>query len=132
MCKRDLIDLIMINQAEAAETVVLHGDLHHGNILSAERQPWLAIDPKGVTGEPAYETGALLRNPYPDLLQAPEPERILSRRADQLAGQLDFDRQRIVAWALAQCVLAGWFQFEDHGSGWEWWMSCAEYIARLE
>ncbi len=38
------------------------GDLHHENILAAERAPWLAIDPKGVIGEPAYEMGALLRN----------------------------------------------------------------------
>src|SRR5713101_9176579 len=44
------------------EQVLLHGDLHHENILAAERAPWLAIDPKGVVGEPAYETGALLRN----------------------------------------------------------------------
>ncbi|MCG2718424.1 MAG: aminoglycoside phosphotransferase family protein, partial [Nanoarchaeota archaeon] len=33
------------------ERVLLHGDLHHWNILSAKRQPWLALDPKGVTGE---------------------------------------------------------------------------------
>src|SRR5262249_34292324 len=49
--------------ASMAEPVLLHGDLHHDNILAAQRQPWLAIDPKGLIGEPAYETGALLRNP---------------------------------------------------------------------
>ena len=45
------------------ERVLLHGDLHHWNILSASRQPWLALDPKGVIGEREYDVGALLRNP---------------------------------------------------------------------
>jgi streptomycin 6-kinase len=43
-------------------SVLLHGDLHHANILAAEREPCLAIDPKGLVGEPVYETGAWLRN----------------------------------------------------------------------
>jgi streptomycin 6-kinase len=42
--------------ASMAEPFLLHGDLHHENILAAEREPWLAIDPKGVVGEPARET----------------------------------------------------------------------------
>ncbi|MBA2518533.1 MAG: phosphotransferase, partial [Chloroflexia bacterium] len=49
--------------ASQAEPVLLHGDLHHDNILSRRDGVWLAIDPKGVTGEPAYEIGAFLRNP---------------------------------------------------------------------
>ncbi len=51
------------------EVTLLHGDLHHWNILSAEREPWLAIDPQGVIGEPAYEVGAWLRNPFPYILK---------------------------------------------------------------
>src|SRR5262249_48229170 len=54
--------------ATSAEPVLLHGDLHHDNILSAEREPWLAIDPKGLVGEPAYEPGSWLRNWLPKLL----------------------------------------------------------------
>jgi streptomycin 6-kinase len=46
----------------SGEPVLLHGDLHHYNILSAG-DGWRVIDPKGVAGEPAYEVGALLRNP---------------------------------------------------------------------
>jgi streptomycin 6-kinase len=42
-----------------SEPVLLHGDLHHWNILRATRVPWLALDPKGVVGEPAYEVGGL-------------------------------------------------------------------------
>jgi streptomycin 6-kinase len=51
--------------ASATDRVVLHGDLHHDNILAADREPWLAIDPHGVVGDPGYEVGALLYNPDP-------------------------------------------------------------------
>ena len=49
----------------STETVVLHGDLHHWNILRSEREPYLVIDPKGYFGDPGYEVGAFLAN-YPD------------------------------------------------------------------
>jgi streptomycin 6-kinase len=99
----------LVEQAEALfgdllismdEPVLLHGDLHHDNILAATRQPWLAIDPKGIVGEPAYEVGALLRNPWPQLLDMPQPGRILARRLDQLAAELGFDRARMVGWGV--------------------------------
>jgi streptomycin 6-kinase len=113
------------------EAALLHGDLHHHNILAAERQPWLALDPKGVVGEPAYEVGALLRNPMPELLQMPRPELILARRLDILAERLGFERERLVAWGMAQAVLAAWWSFEDHGHGWEQWIACARRLATL-
>lgn len=112
--------------------VLLHGDLHHWNILAAERQPWLALDPKGVVGEPAYEVGALLRNPMPRLLTWPRPRQVLARRVDQLAEVLGFDRERLVGWATAQAVLSAWWSYEDHGHGWEQGIACAEILATLE
>jgi streptomycin 6-kinase len=111
--------------------VLLHGDLHHENILRAERQPWLALDPKGVVGEPAYEVGALLRNPLPQLLSWTRPERVQARRVDILAEILGFDRQRMVAWGVAQAVLSAWWSYEDHGHGWEPAIACAELLAKL-
>jgi streptomycin 6-kinase len=99
--------------ASMAEPVLLHGDLHHENILSAEREPWLAIDPKGVVGEAVYETGAWLRNPMPQLLDLPFPGRILARRIDQFSEQLGFERARIRDWALAQAMLSAWWSVED-------------------
>ena len=118
--------------ASSAEPVLLHGDLHHDNILSAQRQPWLALDPKGLVGEPAYEVGALLRNPYPRLLTWPHVERILSRRVEQLTEELGFDRERLVGWGMAQAVLSAWWDYEDHGHGWEWGIALAEKFAALD
>jgi streptomycin 6-kinase len=117
--------------ASQATPVVLHGDLHHYNILQAEREPWLAIDPKGVVGEPAYEVGALLRNPLPQVATWPELERVQARRVALLAEMLGFERQRIVAWGIAQAVLAAWWSYEDHGDGGQAMLACAEALADL-
>jgi streptomycin 6-kinase len=117
--------------ASQAEPVLLHGDLHHDNILSAQRQPWLALDPQGVVGEPAYEVGALLRNPMPHLLAMPDFKGVQARRVDQLSEALGFDRERIVGWGVAQAVLSGWWSIEDHGAGWEPSLACAEVLAEL-
>ena len=114
-----------------SEPVLLHGDLHHENIVGASRQPWLAIDPKGLIGEPPYETGALLRNPMPHLLNMDRPDLVLARRIEQLNDHLELDRARIRGWALAQAVLAVSWALEDHGKNWEPWMVCAELLAAL-
>ncbi|HEX6607931.1 MAG TPA: aminoglycoside phosphotransferase family protein [Chloroflexia bacterium] len=111
--------------------VLLHGDLHHDNILMAQRQPWLALDPKGLVGEAAYETGALLRNPAGRVLKAPDPHAMMARRIDQLAAELGFERERIRAWALAQAVLSAWWSIEDHGYGWEDAIAYAEILDGL-
>jgi streptomycin 6-kinase len=117
--------------ASAGPPVLLHGDLHHWNILAAERAPWLALDPQGVVGEPAYETGALLRNPFPEILSMPSPRRILARRADQLADLLGFDRQRVRGWAFAQAILSAWWELEDRGEDAPQWIAAAELLDDL-
>ncbi len=118
--------------ASMDEPVLLHGDLHHYNILAAERSPWLAIDPKGVVGEPAYDVGAMLRNPMPQLLTMPQPRRILERRVEQLAEELGFNRARLRSWGLVQAVLAACWSLEDHGQGWEPWIACAEHLSAIK
>ncbi|PKB82167.1 MAG: hypothetical protein BZY88_05215 [SAR202 cluster bacterium Io17-Chloro-G9] len=114
--------------ATMGEPVLLHGDLHQYNILSAQRQPWLAIDPKGVVGEAEYEVGPFLRN---CLLNRPHPERLLARRVDKLANDLGFERERILGWGLAQAVLSAWWSFEDSGRVGEEAMICAQVLADL-
>jgi streptomycin 6-kinase len=113
-----------------ADPVVLHGDLHHDNVLRSGYDNWLAIDPKGVVGEPAYETGALMRNPFPGLLDADDPARVLRRRADQLAELLDLDVARIRGWAYAQAVLAGVWSVND-GEDPSFWHAVAELLEPL-
>jgi len=110
------------------DPVLLHGDLHHDNILSAQRESWVAINPKGVVGEAEYEVEAYLRNRLPA-----HPKKTLARRVDQLAEALGFERERIVGWALAQAVLSAAWSLEDGGTD-LWWrqmIACAEALDDL-
>jgi len=107
--------------------VLLHGDLHHFNILSTERGGWLAIDPKGVSGERAYEAGAFLRNPTPAIFTDAHIQR---RRVEVFAGELGLDQDRILAWGVAQAVLSAWWSFEDSSDDWRAALACAEVLAR--
>ena len=133
-------DARLVAEAEATATellastttpMLLHGDFHHFNILAAEREPWLAIDPKGIVGDPAYEPGAFLYNRLPDDLQPAELPRILQRRVEILAAELGLERERILGWGLAQAVLSGWWSYEDHGHGWEEVMLVAEAFSTI-
>jgi streptomycin 6-kinase len=118
--------------ASSDTPVLLHGDLHHYNILSAG-DDWTVIDPKGVAGEPAYEVGALLRNPF-TLYDEPEIKRITARGLDILAETLDMDRERLRQWSLAQAVLSAWWSYEDGGdpADWEPAMRLAGVLAELK
>lgn len=115
--------------ASSAAPVMLHGDLHHGNVLAAARATWLAVDPKGLVGEPAYEVGALLRNPLPRLLRWPRPERVTERRIALLSEELGLERERVRGWGLAQAVLSAWWSIEDTGESGEFGFAAAEIIA---
>lgn len=108
--------------------ILLHGDLHHDNVLYDEKRGWLAIDPKGYMGEPTYEIGAMLRNPlgYSHLYKHPE---VLGCRVDIICETLGFDRERVVAWAFAQAVLAGIWSIEA-GSSPNWFVEIAMAIKK--
>jgi streptomycin 6-kinase len=101
--------------------MLLHGDLHHDNIVSARREAWLALDPKGVIGDPAFETAALLHNPIPVLNSNPQAKSILERRVEVLADVLGIRRQRIRDWSVAKGMLSAWWCIEDGVGDWEYW-----------
>jgi streptomycin 6-kinase len=82
--------------------VLVHGDLHHGNVLAARREPWLAIDPKPMLGEREYDIRAPICDRREELLADPAPLARLERRLAALLGELQpLDRERALAWAFA-------------------------------
>jgi len=93
-------------------TMLLHGDLHHYNVLFDSSRGWVAIDPKGVVGEVEYEVGAMLRNPTEqvDLFASTST---IERRLERLASILHLDYDRALAWAFAQAVLSAIWDIED-------------------
>jgi streptomycin 6-kinase len=103
----------------ATERVVLHGDLHHDNILRAAGDSWRAIDPHGIVGDPGYEVGALLFNPYPgdrdDALTG-----LVPARTEQLADELAMPIERVVAWGFVKAVMSGVWSAEDWYPAADW------------
>jgi streptomycin 6-kinase len=94
------------------EPIVLHGDLQHYNVVRDAARGWLAIDPKGILGEPAYETAAMLHNPTanPELYA---DGAIIDRRARTICAQLGFPYERIIGWCFSQWVLSVLWAIED-------------------
>jgi streptomycin 6-kinase len=98
--------------ASAPAAVVLHGDLHHDNVLRATRERWLAIDPHGLVGDPGYDVGALLYNPEPPR-RDPALTALVPARIEQLADELAMPRERVVAWGFVKAVLSDVWSVED-------------------
>jgi streptomycin 6-kinase len=135
--------------AESSPPRLIHGDLHHFNILSSQRgysagvvsaalrsggtppPRWIAIDPKGVIGHPEYEVGPLLINPMPDFLNGTNPKAQTERRLSILAERLGFPRGRLLDWALCHAILSAWWDTRPDGSGGEYSIRCAELFASL-
>jgi streptomycin 6-kinase len=84
--------------AGADRAVLLCTDLHAGNVLAAQREPWLAIDPKPFVGDPAYDPVQHMLNCDERLAADPVT---LARR---MAALLDLDGDRVVAWLFARCA----------------------------
>ncbi len=99
--------------ATSAEPVVLHGDLHHYNDLR-HRDQWLAIDPKGVVGEPTFEIGALMRNRLPSFNDHAVATEVLTRRIRIVADVTGLDADRMRQWTIAQALLSLWWSIEDN------------------
>ncbi|NJN43808.1 MAG: hypothetical protein HC806_03085 [Anaerolineae bacterium] len=110
---------------------LLHGDFHHYNILSAEREPWLTIDPKGVVGDQAYEIGSYLRNPIHTLYSRSDLDKITARRVNIFSEFFGFDRTRIIGWSLIHTILSVWWSYEDHQEIDQNGLSLAEILVKL-
>jgi streptomycin 6-kinase len=102
--ERELLDEALAALVELpatqGELVLCHQDFHGGNVLAAEREPWLAIDPKPVVAEREFDTAAVIR----------EGGGAAVRRLDFLAAELDLDRERMRRWALAHTLAWGFFE----------------------
>jgi streptomycin 6-kinase len=85
--------------ASQGDSVLLHQDLHGENILRAEREPWLVIDPKPLAGEREFSPASIIRG-----LEIAHSERGIRRSLDRLTAELGLDRERVRGWALGQTI----------------------------
>lgn len=96
--------------AAPRDVTVLHGDMHHGNVLDFGALGWLAIDPKGLYGERGFDYANILSNP--DRASALVPGRF-ARRMDILAKVSGLEQRRLLQWALAWSGLSAVWSVED-------------------
>ncbi len=100
---RSLVDAAVDVLRELAgsqdDSVLLHQDLHADNVLSAEREPWLAIDPKPLVGERAFGIAPVVR-----AYELGHDRRAVRHRLDRLSDELGLDRERARGWAFGQTL----------------------------
>jgi streptomycin 6-kinase len=100
---RDLLD-------NPQDITVLHGDVHHGNVLDFGPRGWLAIDPKRLVGERGFDFVNILRNPEGPIATAPGR---LARQATVIAEAARLDRARLLKWMLAFVGLSAAWILDD-------------------
>jgi streptomycin 6-kinase len=89
------------------EQVLLHQDLHGDNVLAAQREPWLVIDPKPLVGEREFALAPIVRSP-----ELGHSRRAVLNRLDRLTAALDLERERARGWTIAQTI--AWSAGDDY------------------
>lgn len=121
----------------AQPDTLVHGDLHPRNILRADREPWLAVDPKGYVGDPAYDGGTLLKSRALELLEADDLRKAVHRVVDVFAEAAELDRERVRRWAQFHAVQAAFwgrrhgFRVARGGPQLDWLTEFADRLAEL-
>ena len=82
---------------------IIHGDLHHHNVLAADREPWLVIDPKPMSGDPHYEVAPMLWNRWDDIV-AGDVRTNLRRRFHTIVDTAGLDEDRARDWVVVRMV----------------------------
>lgn len=105
---REASDVASRVLADDSQDVILHGDLHHQNVLDFGADDWRVIDPKGLHGNRIFDYMALLWNPTPDVATA-----CFSRRVDLIAEAAHVPVRTVLEWAFASSALsAAWWSVD--------------------
>lgn len=125
------LDRLLEITADPQEEMLLHGDLHHDNILRGRDRHWVAIDPHGVLGDPAWEVAPFLFNRL-DRHARPDWRAIIRRRADIISDELALPRDRVYAWSAVRAVQSAFWSLRDEpstsGPIFEGALLCAEVL----
>lgn len=105
-CERALVDAALRFIDELADSqgtqVLVHQDLHGHNVLAAEREPWLVIDPQPLIGEREFSLAPVVRS-----VELGAGEKATLARLDRLSEELSLDRTRVLKWTVAQTIAGG-------------------------
>ncbi|QFF99055.1 hypothetical protein PB01_09570 [Psychrobacillus glaciei] len=107
---------------------LLHGDLHHENILYSTNDGWLAIDPKGVIGNKYFDFISFLTN---QLFNKLNPRQLLEKRVTLLCEELQLNKKRLLKAAIAMSTLYACWGVEDNDPEWENTYRCVQWFEGL-
>ena len=96
------------------DAALIHSDLHFFNVLAAEREPWLVIDPKPLSGDPAYEVAPLLWNRWEEAMSAASPRQALLDRMFTVVDVAGLDEDRVRDWIIVREVCNVLWTYEEH------------------
>jgi streptomycin 6-kinase len=89
----------------ATDGALLHTDLHYANVLAGSREPWLVIDPKPVSGDPAYEVAPMLWNRWDEVIASGDPRTAILDRMFALVDGAGLDEDRVRAWVTVRMMV---------------------------
>jgi len=92
---------------------MLHWDLHYDNVLAAHREPWLAIDPEPLAGDPGFDLWPALDSRWDDVVTKGDALRVVRRRFDLLTEVLGLDRARATGWTLGRLLQNSLWAIDD-------------------
>lgn len=107
---------------------IIHTDLHYGNVLAGVRDPWLAIDPKPLNGDPHYEIAPMLWNRWAEV--ADDVRAGVRRRLWMLVDSAGFDEQRARNWVLVRMVHNAMWAVQDGPAGDPGWLTTCVAVAK--
>lgn len=96
---------------DATEGRLVHTDLHYGNVLAAEREPWLAIDPKPLNGDPHLEIAPMLWNRFDEL--AGRVREGVRDRFFALVDAAGLDEDRARDWVIVRMMVLALERLQD-------------------
>jgi len=101
----------------ATDRVMIHGDLHFENVLAADREPWLVIDPKPMAGDAHYEVAPLLWNRFDEIVATGDQRNALRQRFHAVIDAAGLDEDRARDWVIVRMIHNAMWCIEDNPDG---------------
>ena len=115
----------------ASDGVMIHADLHYANVLAGEREPWLVIDPKPVSGDPHYEVAPMLWNRWDEVVATGDVRGAVRRRFHTLVDAAGLDEDRARDWVVVRMLHNAMWELADHpGAPEHDWLTTCVAVAK--
>jgi streptomycin 6-kinase len=109
---------------------LIHTDLHFDNVLAADREPWLVIDPKPLSGDPAYEVAPLLWNRWEEAVATDDLRNAIIDRMYTVVDASGLDEDRVREWVLVRELTNVMYAIEGGSSPDDEWITMSIVIAK--